>query len=103
MSLNLNFRIEDRGGVMVVVTSDTSSGGLETVRPATSAEVELWNQANKRQTVPYRESYLRVNEQDLLGILMERDQLRKQLSVLEKDNKELRTALASVAGKLLEE
>ena len=86
MSLQLNFRIEDRGGVMVLIQGRP---GEETVRPASSAETELWNALTRRFAAPARESYIRVNEQDLVTVLMERDHLRRQVSTLEKKVEEL--------------
>lgn len=88
MPLRLNFRVEDRGGVMVLITQ-TRPGEEETVRPASSAEVELWNALTRRFAAPSRESYIRVNEQDLVSVLMERDHLRKQVTELQKKNAEL--------------
>ena len=85
--LNLNFRIEDRGSVWVLVTQQ--SDGAEIVRPATIAEVELWNAIAKRFSTPARETYIRVSEQDLVTALMERDHLRRQVSDLQKKNAEL--------------
>lgn len=78
MPLRLNFRIEDRGGVMVLITRGRSDE--EVVRPASSAEVELWNALSQRFATPARESYIRVNEQDLVSVLMERDHLRRQVA-----------------------
>lgn len=82
MPLQLNFRVEDRGGVMVLITK--GRGDEELVRPASSAEVELWNALSRRFAAPARESYIRVNEQDLVSVLMERDHLRRQVATLEK-------------------
>ncbi len=89
MPLQLNFRVEDRGGVMVLITR--GRGDEELVRPATSAEVELWNALSKRFAAPARESYIRVNEQDLVTVLMERDHLRRQVTDLETKILELET------------
>lgn len=87
MPLQLNFRIEDRGGVMVVIANGRD--GIDVVRPASSAEVELWNALTRRFAAPARESYIRVNEQDLVNVLMERDHLRKQVTELTKKIQEL--------------
>lgn len=87
MPLQMNFRIEDRGGVMVLITR--GRGDEEVVRPASSAEVELWNALTRRFAAPARESYIRVNEQDLVAVLMERDHLRRQVAALEKKVQEL--------------
>ncbi len=86
MPLQLNFRIEDRGGVMVLIQGRPNE---ESVRPASSAEVELWNALSRRFAAPARESYIRVNEQDLVTVLMERDHLRRQVTNLEKRVEEL--------------
>lgn len=83
MPLRLNFRVEDRGGVMVLISQPTP-GADEIVRPASSAEVDLWNALTKRFASPARESYIRVNEQDLVTALMERDHLRRQCLELQK-------------------
>lgn len=86
MPLRLNFRIEDRGGVMVLITT---SGEDEAVRAASSAEVELWNALTRRFAAPARESYIRVNEQDLVSVIMERDHLRRQHAEVQRKNIEL--------------
>lgn len=88
MPLQLSFRIEDRAGAMVLITRRRGSSE-EIVRPASSAEVELWNAFTHRFAAPARESYIRVNEQDLVNVLMERDQLRRQVTALETKVKEL--------------
>lgn len=72
---------------MVLIAQGTK--GEEKVRAASTAEVELWNALTKRFASPSRESYIRVNEQDLVTVLMERDHLRRQVSVLEAKVKEL--------------
>lgn len=87
MPLQLSFRIEDRGGVMILITK--GRGDEEIVRPASSAEVELWNAFTHRFAYPARESYIRVNEQDLVTALMERDHFRRQVTNLEKRVQEL--------------
>ena len=78
MPLQLNFRVEDRGGVMVLITKGQRDE--EIVRPASSAEVELWHALTHRYASPARESYIRVNEQDLVTVIMERDYLRRQVA-----------------------
>jgi hypothetical protein len=88
MPLQLSFRIEDRAGAMVLITRRRGSSE-EVVRPASAAEVELWNALTQRFAAPARESYIRVNEQDLVNVLMERDQLRRQVASLEKKVEEL--------------
>lgn len=87
MPLQLNFRIEDRGGVMVLITQ--GPGHDDVVRPASSAEVELWNALTRRFASPARESYIRVNEQDLVTVLMERDHLRRQVTDQQRRIREL--------------
>lgn len=87
MPLQLNFRVEDRGGVMVLVTKGRDDEDV--VRPASAAEVELWNALTRRFAAPARESYIRVNEQDLVTVLMERDHLRRQVTNLTKKVAEL--------------
>jgi len=72
-----------------VVITQVTSGAEEVVRPASSAEVELWNALTRRFAAPSRESYIRVNEQDLVSVLMERDHLRKQVTELQKKHAEL--------------
>ena len=72
---------------MVLITK--GRGDEEIVRPASSAEVELWNAFTRRFAAPARESYIRVNEQDLVSVLMERDHLRRQVSDQEKKLLEL--------------
>lgn len=74
----------------VVVDQGKNPGEPNSVRLATALEIELWNTVTKRLNMPLRESYIRVNEQDLIGVLVERDQLRKQLSALERENRELK-------------
>ena len=80
--LSLNFHVEDRSGIMVVVFAD----GI--VRPASIAEVELWNVVTKRFQST-RESYVRISEQDLLELLRERDHLRDQVTALQRRGTEL--------------
>ena len=87
MPLQLNFRVEDRGGVMVLIANGRD--GADMVRPASSAEVELWNALTRRFAAPARESYIRVSEQDLVNVLMERDHLRKQVTDLTRKVQEL--------------
>lgn len=103
MSLQLNFRIEDRAGVMVLISKGKDDH--DNVRPASSAEVELWNALTRRFAAPVRESYIRVNEQDLVTVLMERDHLRRQnatqsqkIQELEAENKTLREKDADGQG-----
>lgn len=91
MPLSLNFRVEDRGGVMVLVQK--GRGDEEVARPASSAEVELWNALARKFATPARESYIRVNEQDLVNTLIERDHLRRQLAEQEKKVLELEAKL----------
>lgn len=91
MPFSLNFRVEDRGGVMVLVSRHKE--GEETVRPASTAEVDLWNALSRRFAAPARESYIRVNEQDLVTTIMERDHLRKQNGELQRRVKELEAKL----------
>lgn len=93
MPFSLNFRVEDRGGVMVLITRGARDGE-ETVRPASSAEVELWNALSRRFAAPARESYIRVNEQDLVTTLMERDHLRRENHNLQKRVKDLEQKLS---------
>ena len=79
---SLSFHVEDRAGVMVLVQEDG------TVRPASTAEVDLWNIVTKRFSNT-RESYLRVSEQDLLEVLKERDHMRHQVTALQQRGTEL--------------
>lgn len=72
MSL-LNSLVEDRAGVYVVIDRGTGA-----IRPATSFEVELWQYAN-RGNVPTRESYVRVNEGDLLRLMQEVESARAEI------------------------
>lgn len=82
MLSSLSFHVEDRAGVMVLVQEDG------TVRPASTAEVDLWNIVTKRFSNT-RESYLRVSEQDLLEVLKERDHMRSQVTALQQRGTEL--------------
>ncbi len=77
MPFSLHFTIESRGGVMVLI--DHRNGAA---RPATTIETELWNALTKR-VAPARESYIRVNEQDMMNLLIERDKLKQQVSILQ--------------------
>lgn len=79
---SLSFHVENRAGIMVLVQEDG------TVRPASTAEVELWNIVTKRFSNT-RESYLRVSEQDLLEVLKERDHMRQQVTALQQRGTEL--------------
>ena len=101
MPFRLNFHVEDRTGVMVVVFQDGA------VRPATSAEVELWNIITKRFSST-RESYIRVSEQDFLELLREREHLRAQVTELQAhntkvvlENRELRALRERENGQLI--
>jgi hypothetical protein len=78
MPFQLRFSIEDRNGVMVLI--DHNSGN---VRPATSSEVELWNALTSKIS-PTRETFVKVSEQDMVVLLMERDYLKKQFEELTK-------------------
>lgn len=86
--LQLNFRVEDRSGAMVLVMQPTP-GAPEITRPASSAEVELWNALTRRFGSPVRESYIRVSEQDLVSMLMERDHMRRALADIQQKYAEL--------------
>jgi len=79
MPFRLNFHVEDRVGVMMIVFQD----GV--VRPASSAEVELWNIVTKKFSNT-RESYIRVSEQDFLEVLREREHMRAQVTELQEHN-----------------
>lgn len=81
-TLALNFHVENRAGVMVLVHENGD------VRPATVAEVDLWNIVTKRFSST-RESYVRVSEQDLLELLRERDHMRTQVTGLQARGTEL--------------
>lgn len=98
MPLNLNFRVEDRGGVMVVIEPGRTPEAPEVVRAATSPEVELWNALARRMAAPTRESYVRINEQDLVGLLLERDQLRRQVTDLQREKNELKSLVETLKG-----
>lgn len=80
--LSLNFHVEDRAGVMVVVFND----GI--VRPASATEVELWNLVTSKFQNS-RESYVRINLQDLLALTQERDHFQRQIKDLHTRNTEL--------------
>jgi len=98
MPLQLNFRVEDRGGVMFVVRSGREPGDPETITVASNAEVELWNALASRLASPHRESYIRVSEQDMVEMLLERAALRKQLIEVREHNSDLRGQLAVYQG-----
>lgn len=77
---------------MVLITQP-SPGADDLVRPASAAEVELWNALARRFASPVRESYIRVNEQDLVSALMEKDHLRRQIAELQQKMNELQQKL----------
>lgn len=89
----MNFRVEDRSGVMFVVREGKNPGDLDIVTVASAAEVELWNALTSRLAAPHRESYIRVSEQDMVEMLLERDELRRQLVEVRHANDELRGQL----------
>jgi len=78
---------------MVVILPGAGPDGSEIIRPASTTEIELWSALTRRFATPVRESYVRVNEQDLVGVLLERDHLRKQVADLQRDKLELSSAL----------
>ena len=98
MPLQLNFRVEDRGGVMFVVRSGRNPGDPEQITIASAAEVELWNALASRLATPHRESYIRVSEQDMVQILLERDTLKRQLADLHRSYDELHARLSAHLG-----